>query len=82
MFVLMKRPFTKSDYKRKKREVRRTSQKLSSTKKNKKFVKGDIVKLKGGEDMGYVEFYRYDKVMVKWSSHTDYYNEIDLVKVV
>jgi hypothetical protein len=78
----MRRPFTKSDYKRKKREVRRTSQKLSYTKKRNKFIKGDIVKLEGGEDMGYVEFYRHNKVAVKWTSNFEYHNESDLIKVV
>ena len=77
----MRKPFTKSDYKRKKREVRRTSQKLSYSKKKQKFKIGDIVKLKGGEDMGYVEFYRYDKVYVKWTSCVDYHLEDELVRV-
>jgi hypothetical protein len=78
----MKKPFTKSDYKRKRREVKRTSQKLSYSKGKRKFHIGDIVKLKGGEDMGYVELYRYDKVIVKWTSSVDIHDEDDLVRVV
>jgi uncharacterized protein YodC (DUF2158 family) len=78
----MKKPFTKSDYKRKKREVKRTSQKLNSSNNKKKFNIGDIVKLKkGGDDMGYVEQYRYGKVLIKWISSTDYHLEDDLIKV-
>jgi hypothetical protein len=77
----MRRPFTKSDYKRKKREVKRTSYKLLNHKKKMKFSKGDIVKLNGGEDMGYVELYRYNKVIVKWTNCVDIHNEDDLIKV-
>lgn len=77
----MKKLFTKADYKRKKREVKRMSQKLSYKRKRTKFSKGDIVRLKDGVDMGYVEFYRYNKVMVKWTSFVDYHIEGDLVKV-
>ena len=78
----MRKPFTKSEYKRKKREVRRTSQKLSNPRKKTKFKDGDIVKLKGGEDMGYVECYRYEKVIVKWTNNVDYHYEDDLIRVV
>jgi hypothetical protein len=80
----MKKPFTKSDYKRKRREVKRTSQKLSYCKGVKKFNIGDIVKLKGGEDMGYVERYVYNKIIVKWVASGDLviYEEGDLVRVV
>lgn len=77
----MRKPFTKSDYKRKKREVRRTSQKLSYPKKTFKFRKGDIVKLKSGEDMGYVEYYKEGKVRVKWTKSIDYHVEEDLIRV-
>lgn len=78
----MKKPITKADYKRKKREVRRTSQKLLYSKHRNKFRDGDIVKLRGGEDMGYVLYYRYDKVFVKWTSDViDSYMENDLIKV-
>ena len=78
----MKKPITKGDYKRRKREIKRSSQKLAYPKYRKKFRDGDIVKLKGGEDMGYVQFYRYDKVYVKWTSNVDYHSEDDLIKVV
>ena len=40
-----------------------------------------LVKLKNGEDMGYVELYRYDKVFVKWTSNGDFHSEDDLIKV-
>ena len=78
----MKKPFTKSDYKRKRREVKRTSQKLNSPKYLRKFKIGDIVKLKSGvDDMGYVEQYRYDNVLVKWTLSVGYHMEDELVKV-
>jgi hypothetical protein len=84
----MRKPQTKADYKRRIREVKRTSQKLTQSKSKKtKFSKGNIVKLKGGEDMGYVEFYRYDKVCVKWllsegTSTIGYHMENELKKVI
>jgi hypothetical protein len=81
----MKKPITKGDYKRKRREVKRTSQKLAypNYKNKNKFRKDDIVKLDGGEDMGYVQYYVYDKVLVKWSDNsTDYYDESQLKKVI
>jgi len=80
----MKKPFTKSDYKKKRREIKRTSQKLSYHKGSNKFMVGDIVKLKDGEDMGYVERYVYKKVIVKWAGSNDLgtYEEGDLIKVV
>lgn len=79
----MKKPQTKADYKRRKREVKRTSQKLNQPKiKKTKFSKGNIVKLKGREDMGYVEMYRHNRVIVKWTSCVDIHNEDDLIMVV
>jgi hypothetical protein len=83
----MKLSQTMSAYKRRKREVKRTSQKLLYVKKKKtKFKKDNIVKLKGGQDMGYVLYYKYNKVMVKWFSngetHIDSHLEEELVKVV
>ena len=84
----MRKLQTKADYKRRTREVKRTSQKLNQPKKKKtKFSKGNIVKLKDGEDMGYVEFYRYDKVCVKWLQNEGppiitYHMESELKKVI
>ena len=79
----MKKLFTKSDYKRKRREVKRTSQKLSYPKKKTKYHNGDIVKLKVGEDMGYVEYYVNDKVCIKWTDdRKEFYLEGDLIRVV
>jgi len=79
----MKKPFTKSDYKRKRREVKRTSQRLSYSKYGGKFNVGDIVKLKDVEYMGYVEKYVYGKVIVKWAQSGDMgtYDEGELVMV-
>lgn len=81
-FCVMKKPYTKSDYKRKKREVKRTSQKLSYQRKKTKFIKGDIVKLKDGDDMGYVMYYKGNMVFVNWTKTSDYHLELDLIKVV
>jgi hypothetical protein len=83
----MKLSQTMSSYKRRKREVKRTSQKLLYLKKKKtKFKKDDIVKLKDGQDMGYVLYYKYNKVIVKWISnletHIDSHLEEELIKVV
>ena len=78
----MKKPYTKSDYKRKKREVKRTSQKLSYQRKKTKFIKGDIVKLKDGDDMGYVMYYKGNMVFVNWTKTSDYHLKLDLIKVV
>lgn len=77
----MKKPFTKANYKRKKREVRRTSQKLSYPTKKTKFKIGDIVKLKDIEDMGYVEYYKGKNVYVKWINNSSYQLEDDLILV-
>ena len=80
---MMKKPLTKGDYKRKTREVKRTSQRLAYPKYKFKFKKDDIVRLDGGEDMGYVQYYVHKKVLVKWSDNsTDYYDESLLKKVL